>query len=194
MAAGSNDRNDGAAGGELGRLEVICGPMFTGKSTELIRRLRAAQEAGKRVFAVKSSLDDRYHPTAIATHDGKTLDARTIEGPGDLLEIEGVGAGAALGLDEAHFYDKGLHEAVMELVNRGTRVIIAGMDRTSMNQPFGEMARLMVEADEVVKLAGECAVCGRPAVHTIRLFDSKENIVIGGEGMFENRCRVHLER
>jgi thymidine kinase len=63
-----------------------------------------------------------------------------------------------------------------------------------MNEPFGEMGRLMVEADEVTKLAGECAVCGNPAVHTIRLFDSKESIVVGGEGMFENRCRMHLER
>ncbi len=192
------------AEGNLGRLEVICGPMFSGKSTELIRRLNDAADAGEAVLAVKSALDDRYHPTAVTTHDGKSLPGVTIREPGELLTLDWssasdggkgeCGGGSVLGLDEAHFYEGGLHDAVMGLLARGVRVILAGLDRTSMNEPFGEMGRLMVEADEVIKLAGECAVCGRAAVHTIRLFDSKESIVVGGEGMFENRCRVHLER
>jgi len=173
----------------LGRLTVICGPMFTGKTTALIDRLRAARESGhSAVIAVKPSLDDRYHPTDLTTHHGLSLPATTIDAPEQLTEL----AGDVIGLDEAHFFEQGLHGPVMQLVDRGTHVILAGLDRTSMNQPFGEMGRLLIEADEVVKMLGECAVCGRPAVHTVRLFDSTEPIVIGGPGMFENRCRAHL--
>lgn len=167
--------------------------MFAGKSTELIRRLSGAASAGGvRVAAVKPAIDTRYHATAIATHTGVTFDARTITAPRELLDIDA----RVIGLDEAHFFREGLHDTIMRLLGRGPgrRVILAGLDRTSLNEPFGEMARLLIEADEVVKLTAPCAVCGRPAVHTIRLFDSKEDIVVGGVGMFENRCREHLVR
>lgn len=182
---------------------MICGPMFTGKTTELIRRLEEAGAHTHHVLAVKPSIDTRYHATALATHDNRSFDGVTIGSARELLTLAeessargGVAEGCpdVLGLDEAHFFREGLHEAVMELVARGTRVILAGLDRTSMNEPFGEMARLLIEADEVMKLAGVCAVCGRPACHTIRLFDSTEDVVVGGVGMFENRCRVHLGR
>jgi thymidine kinase len=172
----------------LGRLEVICGPMFTGKSTELIRRLEAAREAGKRVVGVKPSLDTRYHPTAIATHDGKLLEGATIGSPTDLLRLEAE----VVGLDEAHFFQDGLTSAVRELLNRGTRAILAGLDRTSFNEPFGEVARLLIEADDITKTVGVCSICGREAVHTVRLFASDDDIVVGGVGMFANRCRAHL--
>lgn len=172
------------------RLEVICGPMFAGKSSELIRRLAEAAGGGVVVVAAKPAIDTRYHPTAIATHSGGRYDALTIHDPGDLAAVRA----GVLGLDEAHFFKKGLHAAVMDAMGSGRvrRVILAGLDRTSMNEPFAEMGRLLVEADEVVKLTAPCAVCGRPAVHTIRLFDSTEDIVVGGAGMFENRCREHL--
>jgi thymidine kinase len=173
----------------LGRLTVICGPMFTGKTTTLIDRLLSALgSGGSTVVAVKPSLDDRYHPTDLTTHDGRSLPATTIDRPEQLVGL----AGDVIGLDEAHFFESGLHGPVMTLVGRGAHVLIAGLDRTSMNEPFGEMGLLLVEADEVVKLAGKCAVCGREAVHTVRLFDSTEPIVVGGPGMFENRCRAHL--
>lgn len=166
--------------------------MFAGKSTELIRRLRAASDAGRTVAAVKPSIDTRYHPTAIATHTGTLFDAGTITHPGQLRSIDAE----VVGLDEAHFFREGLHDAVMDLLHdaahRSRRVILAGLDRTSLNQPFGEMARLLIEADEVTKLTAPCGVCGRPAVHTVRLFESTEDIVVGGVGMFENRCREHL--
>lgn len=173
------------------RLEVICGPMFAGKSTELMRRLRAAAVEGLTIVAAKPHIDTRYHPTAIASHTGELLQGLAITSPADLLSLRAD----VIALDEAHFYREGLYDAVMRLLARGpgTRVILAGLDRTSMNQPFGEMARLLIEADEVVKLTAPCAVCARPAVHTVRLFDSKEDIVVGGAGMFENRCREHLQ-
>jgi thymidine kinase len=177
--------------------------MFTGKTTELIRRLEEAGAHGHHVLAVKPHIDTRYHATALSTHDNRFFDGATIASPAELpcLAEESAARGGlakgcpdVLGLDEAHFFREGLHDAVMQIVARGTRVILAGLDRTSMNEPFGEMARLLIEADEVTKLPGVCAVCGRPACHTIRLFDSTEDIVVGGVGMFENRCRVHLTR
>ncbi len=174
------------------RLEVICGPMFAGKSTELIRRLQAAARAGHSVAALKPAIDTRYHPTAIATHTGSLLDARTIGSASELTRE----TAEVIALDEAHFFRVGLHDAVMRLLGDGAppsrRVVLAGLDRTSLNEPFGEMARLLIEADEVTKLTAPCAVCGEPAVHTVRLFDSTEDIVVGGAGMFENRCRGHL--
>ena len=201
--AGPRAAGRGEGDPPLGRLEVICGPMFTGKTTELIRRLEAAGASDHHVLAVKPALDTRYHETALSTHDARHFDAVTIDSPGELPCLDrhahgsgGTGAGCpdVLGLDEAHFFREGLHDAVMRILSRGVRVIIAGLDRTSMNEPFGEMARLLIEADEVTKLAGVCTVCGREACHTIRLFDSTEDIVVGGPGMFENRCRAHLER
>jgi thymidine kinase len=172
----------------LGRLEVICGPMFTGKSTELIRRLSAARDEGREVVGVKPALDDRYHATSIATHDGNLFEGVTIERPEELASIEAP----VIGLDEAHFFTSGLHDTVGALVGRGARVILAGLDRTSFNEPFHEMGRLLVEADEVTKLVGVCSICGREAVHTVRLVEADEDIIVGGEGMFANRCRAHL--
>ena len=162
--------------------------MFVGKTTELIRRLSAAREAGLSVRAVKHRLDDRYDAAALATHDGRRIGASTIVQPEELLAF----SEAVIGLDEAHFFKSGLHEVVMQMLGDNRRVILAGLDRTSLNQPFGEMGRLLIEADEVTKFAGQCAICGDIAVHTVRLFDSTEDVVVGGAGMFENRCRRHL--
>jgi thymidine kinase len=162
--------------------------MFSGKTTALINRLVEHQKQGRSPIAVKPMLDDRYHPTDLTTHTGIQLPARTIEVPSDLEAIEGD----LIGLDECHFFETGLHDAVQSLLNRGTDVILAGLDRTSLNEPFAEMGRLLIEADEIEKLTAACAICGQPAVHTIRLFESDAPIVVGGEGMFENRCRRHL--
>ncbi len=171
-----------------GRLEVICGPMFAGKTTLLLERLSQARDAGLRVIAVKPSLDNRYHPTDITSHTGAATSAITVDRPEQLADLDAD----VIGLDEAHFFEAGLHSAIMALLARGSRVILAGLDRTSLNEPFGEMGALLIEADAVEKLTAPCAHCGRPAVHTVRLFPSRERIVIGGIGMFENRCRIHL--
>jgi len=172
----------------LGHLEVICGPMFAGKTTRLMQRLSELRDGGRKVLAVKPSLDQRYHSTDLATHDGRTMEATLVERPEDLLSLDAE----VIGLDEAHFFESGLHRAVMTLLLRGRHIILAGLDRTSMNEPFGEMGSLLIEADRVEKISGICAVCGREAVHTVRLFASREPIVVGGVGMFENRCREHL--
>lgn len=173
----------------VGRLEVICGPMFAGKTTMLLDLLAEAQASGCSVEAVKPSIDNRYHASNIVTHTGRAIPAGAIGAPEDLARC----GADVIGLDEAHFFETGLHRAVVPHLRLGRRVILAGLDRTSMNEPFGEMGLLLVEADVVHKLTAPCAVCGRPAVHTVRLFPSRARIVIGGTGMFENRCRVHLE-
>lgn len=170
------------------RLEVICGPMFAGKTTLLIERLARAQASGVEVAALKPAIDTRYHPSDIVTHAGKAIPARTIHEPAELTSVDA----AHIGIDEAHFFEQGLHDAITTLLARGTSITLAGLDRTSMNEPFGEMGALLIEADLVTKLTAPCAVCGRDAVHTVRLFASREPIVIGGEGMFETRCRTHL--
>lgn len=185
-SAAQSSRNDAEA--PVGRLEVICGPMFAGKTTLLLARLAEARAAGAHVIAVKPSLDNRYHPTDITSHTGAATSAITVDRPEEVAALQAE----VVGLDEAHFFEAGLHSAIMALLARGTRVILAGLDRTSLNEPFGEMGALLIEADAVEKLTAPCALCGRPAVHTVRLFPSRERIVIGGVGMFENRCRAHL--
>ena len=162
--------------------------MFAGKTTRLMAVLREAAGAGLHVQAFKPAIDTRYHPTRITTHTGAFIESTVISSPSELLQAQAP----VVGLDEAHFFEQGLHEVAHALAARGTRLILAGLDRTSMNEPFHEMGLLLVEADVVHKLTAPCSICGRPAVHTIRLFDSTEPIVVGGEGMFENRCRAHL--
>ncbi len=184
----TSDATDSQEHPPLGRLEVVCGPMFAGKSTELIRRLVQASEAGLEVLGVKPALDDRYHPTAIATHTQMTFEGVTVTDASELTDLQAD----VIGLDEAHFFDHGLREAIGVLLARGTRVVIAGLDRTSFNEPFHEMGALLVEADEVTKLEGVCSICGRRAVHTVRLIEADEDIIVGGEGWFANRCRAHL--
>jgi len=176
----------------LGRLEVVTGPMFAGKTTHLLERLGALEAEGMRTLACKPRIDDRYHPTDIVTHAGASIPARAIDHPRELDALVREHDPGALGLDEAHFFESGLRDALHPLLARGLHIVVAGLDRTSLNEPFGEMGALLIEADEVVKRTAPCAVCKRPAVHTIRLFDSTERIVVGGEGMFENRCRAHL--
>ncbi|MEM9082422.1 MAG: thymidine kinase [Planctomycetota bacterium] len=175
----------------LAHLTVVCGPMFAGKTTKVIELLNRHRALNRSIQVAKPHIDTRYHPTDIATHDGHTYPAVAITSPEELLELTDA---QVVALDEAHFYRDGLLDAVRAMLDRGQILILAGLDRTSLNEPFAEMAGLLIEADEVIKLAGVCAICGRPAIHTIRLFDSTEDIVVGGEGMFENRCREHLER
>ena len=163
--------------------------MFAGKSTLLIRLLKKEMENGKNVIAVKPSVDTRYHQKNIVTHAGESLDGRTIDSSEGLAEIHAD----LIGLDEAHFLRDNLAENIVRVLDRGISVICAGLDRTSFHVPFDEMGRLLCEADEIIKLTGECSICGEPATHTKRLVDNTEDLIIGGEGMFEPRCRRHRD-
>ena len=171
-----------------GRLIVICGPMFAGKTSELMRRVNAARGDGVVCSVFKPARDNRYGAAgALKTHDGRTLDAAAV---GDVGAIAAAAAGAGLvAIDEGHFFGDALVGPVMELVNAGKLVLVAGLERDHRGGPFAPFEKLLIEADEVHKLSVPCARCGRPAIHSQRMSASDERIVVGGAGMYEPRCR-----
>src|SRR3984885_13581052 len=177
---------------EVGRIEVITGPMFSGKSEELIRRLKRARIARQRAVCFKPDIDLRYHRTAIASHSEQTHEAMTVANTArlrealypQLHEIE------VIGIDEAQFFDPAIVHLVGELVHMGKRILLAGLDTTFTGDPFGPIPALMAIADEVTKLSAVCMVCGAPAIHTQRLGASRELVVVGAAGVYEARCRA----
>lgn len=168
-------------------LTVICGPMFAGKTSELIRRYEAAALANLRVCAFKPQRDIRYDPSAVVTHAGKSIAATAVESPSRIL-LDGLGAELVL-IDEAHFFGSPLLEPVLGLINAGHSVVVAGLERDHRGEPFDPFPRLLCEADTVVKLTCPCARCGAAAVHSQRLIESSERIVVGGAESYEPRCR-----
>ena len=171
-----------------GRLEVICGPMFAGKTTELVRRLLAAQASGERVVALKPARDTRYRVLEIATHTGQTFPATPVADAGG---VHAAANGAAvLAIDEIHFFGPALVPVCRELIQRGVRVIVAGVERDHLGRPFEPFPALLCEADEVVKLSGKCAVCAGPSVHSQRMVASDAAIVVGGAESYQPRCRA----
>ena len=174
-----------------GVLEVITGPMFSGKSEELIRRLKRARIARQRVACFKPDIDLRYHRTAIASHSSQTHEASVIANVEDLRaklypqlsEVEVVG------IDEVQFLDPTILQLIEELVALGKRVIIGGLDMTFNAEPFGPVPALMAMADKVTKLSAVCMVCGQSAIHTQRLGQSQELVIVGATGLYEARCR-----
>lgn len=178
-----------------GRIEMITGPMFSGKSEELIRRLKRARIARQRVACYKPDIDLRYHRTAIASHSQQTHDASTVATVEVLRatlfpRLEEV---EVVGIDEVQFFSDEIIALVMELVHLGKRVVMAGLDTTFAGEPFGPVPNLMSIADEVTKLSAVCMVCGAPAIHTQRLGQSQELVVVGAAGLYEARCRTHFE-
>jgi thymidine kinase len=181
-----------------GVLEVITGPMFSGKSEELIRRLKRARIARQRVGCFKPDIDLRYHRTAIASHSEQTHEAAVVTPNAERLREALFATGLVnevevIGLDEVQFFDEAILPLAMELVGLGKRVILAGLDTTFANEPFGPVPALMALADKVTKLNAVCMVCGQPAIHTQRLGVSQELVVVGAAGMYEARCRAHFQ-
>ena len=165
--------------------------MFSGKSEELIRRLKRARIARQRVLCFKPDIDLRYHRTSIASHSAQTHEASTVATVEELRaelapQLEHVDV---IGIDECQFFDASVIALVTELMHRGKRVLIAGLDTTFNAEPFGPIPALMAIADEVTKLSAVCMVCGAPAIHTQRLGQSQELVLVGAAGMYEARCR-----
>ncbi len=181
-----------------GVLEVIVGPMFSGKSEELIRRLKRARIARQRVGCFKPDIDLRYHRTAIASHSEQTHEAAVVTPNAErlreaLFSSQQIDEIEVVGVDEVQFFDEGILPLVLELVALGKRVILAGLDTTFANEPFGPVPALMALADKVTKLNAVCMTCGQPAIHTQRLGHSQELVVVGAAGMYEARCRAHFQ-
>jgi thymidine kinase len=178
-----------------GRIEVIVGPMFSGKSEELIRRLKRARIARQRVACYKPDIDLRYHRTAIASHGSQTHEACTVANVERLKaelfpQLQEVDV---IGIDEAQFFDESIIPLTVELVHLGKRILLAGLDTTFNAEPFGPIPALMAIADEVTKLSAVCMVCGAPAIHTQRLGQSQELVLVGATGIYEARCRTHFQ-
>ena len=178
-----------------GRIEVITGPMFSGKSEELIRRLKRARIARQRVACYKPDIDLRYHRTAIASHSAQTHEACTVASVERLREelFPRLAEIDVVGVDEAQFFEGSIVPLAVELVHLGKRVVLAGLDTTFAGEPFGPIPALMAISDEVTKLSAVCMVCGAPAIHTQRLGASQELVVVGATGVYEARCRAHFE-
>lgn len=175
-----------------GRMEVITGPMFSGKSEELIRRLKRAQIARLRIASFKPEIDLRYQSDAISSHSAQTIQAVAVRDLDRLraLLFPALDTVDEVGIDEAQFFDELLVGLAMELVEAGKRVVLAGLDTTFAGEPFAPMPALMAIADEVVKLSAVCIVCGAPAIHTQRLGASQQLVMVGAAGMYEARCRA----
>jgi len=177
-----------------GVLEVITGPMFSGKSEELIRRLKRARIARQRVACFKPDIDLRYHRTSIASHSAQTHEAVTVPNTERLREAlyPQLDEIEVVGIDEVQFFDPAIIPLAVELIALGKRVLMAGLDTTFAAEPFGPVPNLMAIADKVTKLSAVCMVCGQPAIHTQRLGQSQELVVVGAAGMYEARCRAHF--
>jgi thymidine kinase len=177
-----------------GVLEVITGPMFSGKSEELIRRLKRARIARQRVACYKPDVDLRYHRTHIASHSAQTHDALPVSSVEHLrgLLFPLLDEVEVVGIDEVQFLSPAVIPLLEELVAVGKRVVVAGLDMTYAAEPFGPVPALMAMADRVTKLSAVCMVCGASAIHTQRLGQSQELVMVGASGMYEARCRAHF--
>lgn len=172
-----------------GRVEVVVGGMFGGKTEELVRRLRRAEIARQTVVCVKPAIDDRYHATDVASHSGSTFRAVPVQ-HSTAARVACDGADV-VGLDEAQFFDAGIVEVVRDLATAGVRVIVAGLDLDYRGVPFGPMPALMAEAEVVTKVHAVCTVCGGDASRSQRVVASDSVVLVGAAEAYEARCRTH---
>jgi thymidine kinase len=173
---------------QAGWIEVIVGSMFSGKSEELIRRLRRAQIARQRVQTFKPAVDTRYAADHIVSHGELRIPSEQARDSGELLakvkpETEVVG------IDEGQFFDTDLPAVCAELASHGVRVIVAGLDQDYLGKPFEPMPQLLAIAEYITKTRAICMVCGNPANHTQRLVQSTDRVLLGASGTYEARCR-----
>ncbi len=178
--------------GNLGWIEVVCGPMFSGKSEELIRRLRRAEIARQRVQIFKPLIDQRYSSDHIVSHDDSRIHSDSVTTAAEVAAKLDVRT-EVIGIDEAQFLGESMVDLVVRWADMGKRVIIAGLDTDYLGRPFHPMPELLAVADEITKTLAICMQCGNPAKHTQRLIASEDLIVVGAEGMYEARCRRCFE-
>jgi thymidine kinase len=178
--------------GNIGWIEVICGPMFSGKSEELIRRLRRAMIARKRVQVFKPSLDTRFSEDEIVSHAEVRMKSEIVPDAAEILSRMDWRT-EVVGVDEANFMGPGLIEVAGRLADSGKQVIVAGLDTDYMGRPFTPVPELLALAESITKTLAICVRCGNPAKHTQRLVDSDDLIVVGAAGMYEARCRRCFE-
>ena len=170
-----------------GCIEVVCGSMFSGKTEELIRRLRRAQFANQKIAIFKPTVDNRYSDVEVVSHDFHKLTSPPIKDPADMLKVGPEVK--VVGVDEAQFFGDSLVEVCQTLANRGVRVIVAGLDMDYLGQPFGPMPRLMAVAEDVQKVHAICVKCGALASFSHRLSKSQDLVLLGEKDVYEPLCR-----
>lgn len=171
-----------------GSIEVICGSMFSGKTEELIRRLRRAQIARLKVEIFKPRTDNRFHETDVVSHDANSIPSTPVDTSSTILLL---GSDVqVVGIDEAQFFDEELPNVCNMLANRGVRLIVAGLDMDFKGKPFGPMPALMAIAESVTKVHAVCVKCGNPALYSYRLGSSADTVLLGEKESYEPRCRV----
>ena len=171
-----------------GWIEVIAGSMFSGKSEELIRRLRRAQIAKQRVQIFKPIVDDRFSEDHIVSHSDMRIASENVASSDDLVRRVHPDT-EVVGIDEGQFFDANLPAACIRLADRGKRVIVAGLDQDYLGRPFEPMPHLLAIAEYITKTRAICVVCGDPANYTQRLVASSDRVLVGAGGMYEARCR-----
>ncbi|MBI1222679.1 MAG: thymidine kinase [Bacteroidetes bacterium] len=178
-------------GTDKGWIEVICGSMFSGKTEELIRRVRRAQFAKQIIEIYKPAIDNRYHEQDVVSHDENALAAQAVESSVNILLL--YGGAQVVAIDEAQFFDLELTRICDELASRGVRVIVAGLDMDFKGEPFGPMPALMAKAEYVTKVHAICSICGDVALYSYRLQAHPSQILLGEKESYEPRCRKHFE-
>jgi len=180
--------NSVRATGKRGSLEVITGSMFSGKTEELIRRLRRAQFAGLKVEIFKPSLDKRYSETRVVSHDDKSIVSTPVDHATAILLF--AGDVNVVGIDEAQFFDNAIVDVCNKLADKGIRVVIAGLDMDFMGKPFGPMPALLAIAEFVTKVHAICMRCGNLAQYSFRKSDEDQVVVLGEKDKYEPLCRT----
>lgn len=180
-----------------GWLEVITGPMFAGKSEELIRRIRTLSYAKKSIVCFKPAIDDRYAKEEIASHAGNMWEAKAVKDVSEIKEFLKDKKYDIVGIDEVQFFSSEIIQLIDELINQDTRVIVAGLDLDFRGEPFGVMPTLLAKAEFVTKLTAACKICGEAATRTQRIINGKPAlydspiILVGAKDSYEARCHKH---
>ena len=175
-----------------GWIEVIVGSMFSGKSEELIRRLRRAEIARQRVQVFKPKIDARFSDEHIVSHSDMKMKSEPIERAEEIFDKLDDRT-EVVGIDEAQFFDESVVSICNRLADMGKRVIVAGLDKDYLGKPFDPMPQLLAVAEYITKIQAICVICGNPANYTQRLVESGERVLVGAGGVYEARCRRHFD-
>ena len=182
-----SEHNFTQRGPAYGSIEVICGSMFSGKTEELIRRLKRAQYAKLHVEIFKPAVDKRYDDRLVVSHDSNSIPSTPVEHSSSILLLSNDTQ--VVGIDEAQFFDEGLTEVCVNLANNGIRVIVAGLDMDFKAQPFGPIPHIMAIAEHVTKVHAVCMQCGAPANYSFRTSTDTKTVLLGEKEAYEARCR-----
>ncbi len=170
-----------------GWIEVVCGSMFSGKTEELIRRLKRARFARQKVEIFKPAFDTRYDETAVVSHDENMIPSTPVDTASQILLL--AGNADVVGIDEAQFFNNDLVDVCQQLARDGKRVIVVGLDQDYLGKPFDPIPQLMAVAEHVTKLHAVCVVCGAPANHSQRIVVDSHRVLLGAKDVYEPRCR-----